>query len=53
MESGTLIMSTTGNLTGFHAQRIQKVITTTAIKLQTQNRRGCHYIEAINEYMAE
>lgn len=33
-------------------QRIQKVITTTAVKLQKDNQRGCFYIEAINEYIA-
>lgn len=33
-------------------QRIQRVITTTAVKLQKDNQRGCYYIEAINEYIA-
>ncbi len=34
------------------AQRIQKVINTTALKLKVNNTRGCHYIEAINEFIA-
>jgi glutamyl-tRNA reductase len=31
--------------------RIQKVINTMAVKMRRQNRRGCHYIEAINDFM--
>jgi glutamyl-tRNA reductase len=34
------------------AQKIQKVINTTAVKLQSHNNRGCYYIEAINEFIA-
>ena len=30
---------------------IQKVINTMAIKLRQNNTRGCHYIEAINDYI--
>jgi glutamyl-tRNA reductase len=33
-------------------ERIQKVINGMAIKMRQQNQRGCHYIEAINEFMA-
>ena len=33
-------------------QRIQQVINGMASKLRTQNQRGCHYIEAINDYLA-
>jgi glutamyl-tRNA reductase len=32
--------------------RIQKVINGMAVKMREQNQRGCHYIEAINEYLA-
>lgn len=32
-------------------ERIQKVINGMALKMRTRNERGCHYIEAINEYM--
>ncbi|HMO63590.1 MAG TPA: glutamyl-tRNA reductase [Ferruginibacter sp.] len=31
--------------------KIQKVINGMAVKMRTQNQRGCHYIEAINEFM--
>ena len=33
-------------------QRIQKVINGMAVKMRLHNKRGCHYIEAINEFMA-
>lgn len=33
-------------------ERIQKVINVMAVKMRQQNQRGCHYIEAINEFMA-
>jgi glutamyl-tRNA reductase len=32
--------------------RIQKVITTMAVKMRRQDQRGCQYIEAINDFMA-
>ena len=32
--------------------KIQKVITGMAIKMRNQNKRGCNYIEAINEFIA-
>ncbi len=32
-------------------ERIQKVINMMALKLRRQNSRGCHYIEAINDFM--
>jgi glutamyl-tRNA reductase len=35
-----------------HHERIQKVINGMAVKMRQQNQRGCHYIEAINEFMA-
>lgn len=34
-----------------HHERIQKVINVMAVKMRRQNQRGCHYIEAINEFM--
>lgn len=33
-------------------ERIQKVINGMALKMRQHNQRGCHYIEAINEFMA-
>jgi glutamyl-tRNA reductase len=32
--------------------KIQKVINGMAVKVRSQNQQGCHYIEAINEYIA-
>lgn len=32
--------------------RIQRVINVMAVKMRRQNQRGCHYIEAINDFMA-
>jgi glutamyl-tRNA reductase len=33
-------------------EKIQKVIDGMAVKMHSKNQRGCHYIEAINEYIA-
>ena len=33
-------------------EKIQKVINVMALKLRRENNRGCHYIEAINDFMA-
>lgn len=33
-------------------ERIQKVINGVALKMRTHNHPGCHYIEAINDFMA-
>jgi glutamyl-tRNA reductase len=33
-------------------ERIQKVINGMAVKMRMENQRGCHYIQAINEFMA-
>lgn len=33
------------------AERIQKVINGMALKMRSHNTRGCHYIQAINEFM--
>lgn len=35
-----------------HQERIQKVINGMAVKMRQRNQRGCHYIEAINEFIA-
>jgi glutamyl-tRNA reductase len=35
-----------------HHERIQKVINGMAVKMRIKNQRGCHYIEAINEFIA-
>jgi glutamyl-tRNA reductase len=32
--------------------KIQKVINGTAVKMRTQNQPGCHYIEAINDFIS-
>ena len=40
------------NADNSNEQKIQKVITGMAVKMRNQNQRGCHYIEAINEYIA-
>lgn len=34
------------------ANRIQKVLNTMAAKMRTKNQRGCHYLEAINDFIA-
>lgn len=33
-------------------ERIQRIINGMALKMRSQNQRGCHYIEAINEFMS-
>jgi glutamyl-tRNA reductase len=33
------------------AIRIQKVLNTMAAKMRTKNQRGCHYLEAINDFI--
>jgi glutamyl-tRNA reductase len=38
--------------TGDTEKRIQRVINGMATKMRSQNKRGCHYIEAINEFIA-
>jgi len=40
------------NFTEKPEARIQKVITSMAVKMRHQNQRGCQYIEAINDFMA-
>jgi glutamyl-tRNA reductase len=35
-----------------HRERIQKVINGMAVKMRQHNQRGCHYIQAINEFMS-
>jgi len=43
---------TTFTTTEDPANRIQKVLNTMAAKMRTQNQRGCHYLEAINDFIA-
>ncbi|ULQ51182.1 glutamyl-tRNA reductase [Flavihumibacter fluvii] len=43
---------TTFTATEDPANRIQKVLNTMAAKMRTQNQRGCHYLEAINDFIA-
>jgi glutamyl-tRNA reductase len=33
-------------------EKIQKVLNGMAVKMRTQNQRGCYYLEAINEFIA-
>ena len=42
----------TTSRTGDTEKRIQRVINGMATKMRSQNKRGCHYIEAINEFIA-
>jgi len=44
-------LSTEYSETPDHQQRIQKVINGMALKMRQKNERGCHYIQAINEFM--
>lgn len=46
--SRTAIQSRTGDTD----KRIQRVINGMATKMRSQNTKGCHYIEAINEFIA-
>ena len=41
----------TNTILSADTEKIQKVINGMAIKMRTRNERGCHFIEAINEYM--
>jgi glutamyl-tRNA reductase len=41
-----------GQILSAHQERIQKVINGMAVKMRQHNKRGCHYIEAINEFIA-
>ena len=41
----------TNTILSADSEKIQKVINGMAIKMRTRNERGCHFIEAINEYM--
>ncbi len=40
------------NNTAHTEEKIQKVINGMAFKMKTHNQKGCHYIEAINEFIA-
>lgn len=35
-----------------HDEKIQQVINVMAMKMRTKNQQGCHYIEAINDFIA-
>lgn len=39
-------------LTPLAEEKIQKVINGMAVKMRTQNKRGCHYIEAMHDYIS-
>jgi len=49
---GLFFPLTTPAVTPVYTEKIQQVINVMAIKMREQNQRGCHYIEAINEFMA-
>lgn len=55
LHGNPLFFRTTGTCTTLpsadHNARIQKVINGMAVKMRQHNQRGCHYIEAINEFM--
>jgi glutamyl-tRNA reductase len=53
IEQCPLAKSTVEELTGalVYQQSVEKVIKSTALKLKSNNQRGCYYIEAINEFM--
>jgi glutamyl-tRNA reductase len=38
--------------TAANGEKIQKVLNGMAVKMRTQNQRGCYYLEAINEFIA-
>ncbi|WP_290710194.1 glutamyl-tRNA reductase [Flavihumibacter sp. CACIAM 22H1] len=46
------VYHTTFATTDEAASRIQKVLNTMAAKMRVKNQRGCHYLEAINDFMA-
>lgn len=46
------VYTTTFTNTEEAAIRIQKVLNTMAAKMRVKNQRGCHYLEAINDFMA-
>jgi glutamyl-tRNA reductase len=48
--TGSFVVPVTTNSN--EEDKIQKVINGMAIKMRTQNQQGCHYIEAINEFIA-
>ncbi len=52
MKSAMYAGCTDSTTTIDHNEQIQKVINGMAVKMRRQNNRGCHYIEAINEFMS-
>jgi glutamyl-tRNA reductase len=51
-DCGLFFPITSSSLAPVYTEKIQQVINGMAIKMREQNQRGCHYIEAINEFMA-
>lgn len=49
---GLFLPTTSSAVTPVYTEKIQQVINGMAVKMREQNQRGCHYIEAINEFMA-
>ena len=49
---GLFFPITTTSVSPVYTEKIQQVINVMALKMREQNQRGCHYIEAINEFMA-
>lgn len=55
IQSDTIFDPAVVNLSGDNRKtedKIQKVINGMAVKMRTQNQPGCHYIEAINDFIA-
>jgi glutamyl-tRNA reductase len=46
------LASPVANPASDHNEKIQQVINVMAVKMRRHNQRGCHYIEAINDYIA-
>ncbi|HEY0677297.1 MAG TPA: glutamyl-tRNA reductase [Chitinophagaceae bacterium] len=46
------VSRTQSSRTGDTEKKIQRVINGMATKMRSQNKQGCHYIEAINEFIA-
>lgn len=50
--SGEQLLPLTSSTTNNSDEKIQMVINVMALKMRRHNQRGCHYIEAINDFMA-
>jgi glutamyl-tRNA reductase len=53
LSGGVALSAGLGSPLSDHQERIQKVINVMAVKMRQRNQRGCHYIEAINEFMTK